>query len=207
MLTLIDSFGVLDNVTTAFNYMEEGFEATGAPIYCVLIGMMVNLAGGLVRHFAANGFAGGSKTFDAKPARAPTRSPRARPTTGLRSRCDDSPPRAGEKKFDAAAFVGTCRDDTHLYEALPLLAVARNAVLSLDLCRRARRRRRRGAGCDTGVFTLIYHDGHKNGDLLHTSIGHPSLPVSSPNTPHILRVHTRCGAGNTCASEPRSSSS
>ena len=66
VLTFIDSFGVLDNVTTAFNYMEEGFEATGAPIYCVLIGMMVNLAGGLVRHFAANGFSGGSKTFDAK---------------------------------------------------------------------------------------------------------------------------------------------
>ena len=136
VLTFIDSFGVLDNVTTAFNYMEEGFETTGAPIYCVLIGMMVNLAGGLVRHFAANGFAGGSKTFDAKLGGALLYSIAACSTYYWFAikRCDDlAAARAGEKKFDAAAFVGTCRDDTHLYEALPLLAVARNAVLSLDL--------------------------------------------------------------------------
>ena len=136
VLTFIDSFGVLDNVTTAFNYMEEGFETTGAPIYCVLIGMMVNLAGGLVRHFAANGFAGGSKTFDAKLGGALLYSLAACSTYYWFAikRCDDlAAARAGEKKFDAAAFVGTCRDDTHLYEALPLLAVARNAVLSLDL--------------------------------------------------------------------------
>ena len=155
VLTFIDSFGVLDNVTTAFNYMEEGFETTGAPIYCVLIGMMVNLAGGLVRHFAANGFAGGSKTFDAKLGGALLYSLAACSTYYWFAikRCDDlAAARAGGRSSTlrpSSATAATRLTCTRRCRCSPSRAPSSRSTSS----RRARRRRRRGAGCDTGLHT------------------------------------------------------
>ena len=63
-LLLIDTMGVFDNATTAFNFMEESYGKFRSPIHAVLVGMCVNVAGGVCRHFVARGYAEGAATFD-----------------------------------------------------------------------------------------------------------------------------------------------
>ena len=48
------------------------------------------------------------------------------------------------------------------------------------------------------IHTIYITTAIKMVIFVHTSIGHPSLPVSLPRIPHTFRTrfHTRCGAGN-----------
>ena len=64
-LNLIDTMGVLDNITTGLNFMEEAYGVTASPYASILAAMTVNLAGGIARHFMINGFTQGSAKFDA----------------------------------------------------------------------------------------------------------------------------------------------
>uniref|UniRef100_A0A7S0P746 Uncharacterized protein n=1 Tax=Calcidiscus leptoporus TaxID=127549 RepID=A0A7S0P746_9EUKA len=66
LFILIDTLGVLDNATTAFNYLEEAFAMHSSPVLAVLAAMTVNLAGGVARHFAARGYQQGAAAFDAR---------------------------------------------------------------------------------------------------------------------------------------------
>jgi len=109
---IIDSLGVLDNVTTAMNYMEEALTLFGSPVIAILCGMIVNLAGQVVRHFVANGFAEGAARFDAC----------------LRANVLYSFWATSMYMFAIHRCSGAeqCVAGTHLYEVLPWLAVARN---------------------------------------------------------------------------------
>ena len=61
--TIIDSLGVLDNVTTALNLMEEAYQSTSSPFVALAAAMMFNLAGRIARHYMAHGFVQGGVLF------------------------------------------------------------------------------------------------------------------------------------------------
>tara|TARA_B110001452_G_scaffold93467_1_gene77168 strand:- start:11 stop:754 length:744 start_codon:yes stop_codon:yes gene_type:complete len=112
---IIDSLGVFDNATTAFNYMEEAFASTGSVCLAYAAAMAVNLAGGVVRHFAYNGYSKGAATFDEK-LRANVAYSFAASSLYFWGAVH---PCAGNSTFH-------CLDATRLYEVLPWIAVTRN---------------------------------------------------------------------------------
>ena len=63
-LAFIDTFGVLDNITTGLNFLEEAHALTGSPYASVLAAMTTNLGGGIARHFMIRGFSAGTASFD-----------------------------------------------------------------------------------------------------------------------------------------------
>lgn len=64
-LAVIDTMGVLDNVTTGYNFLiEMAVISKASPYVSILAGMCTNLAGGFARHFMMKGFANGISTFD-----------------------------------------------------------------------------------------------------------------------------------------------
>lgn len=66
-LAAIDTMGVLDNITTAFNFLGEmAIVSKGSPYVAVLAASTTNLGGGIARHFMANGYVAGAASFDAK---------------------------------------------------------------------------------------------------------------------------------------------
>ena len=65
MINFFDSFGVLDNVTTAFNFLGEAYDITGSPFTAILAAMVTNVGGGVARHFMTKGYVQGAATFDA----------------------------------------------------------------------------------------------------------------------------------------------
>ena len=127
MLTFIDSFGVLDNVTTALNFMEDNFKLLGAPYAAVLAAMTVNLAGGILRHFMKLGYTQGAAELDAAIA-----------TNVLYSIATNSLyfyfaiwsclPVEVSKKGKLVAEVPECPYADVLYTVLPLMAVVKNAL-------------------------------------------------------------------------------
>jgi len=116
---ILDSLGVLDNVTTQMNFMEEAHAKYGTLLVAVLAGMCTNLAGGVARHFAKHGFAEGGARFDQ------TLGDNVRFSLGLNvvyayfalHRCGG----------DTACSLAGPFQVIHLYELLPWLAVVRNA--------------------------------------------------------------------------------
>lgn len=65
-LAAIDTMGVLDNVTTGFNFLAEMAELSGGKPYAsVAAGMTTNLGGSIARHFMVRGFVAGAASFDA----------------------------------------------------------------------------------------------------------------------------------------------
>lgn len=65
-LAAIDTLGVLDNVTTGFNFLAEMAALTGGKPYAsVAAAMTTNLGGSVARHFMVKGFVAGAATFDA----------------------------------------------------------------------------------------------------------------------------------------------
>ena len=64
-MAFVDSMGVLDNMTTGLNYLEESHAAHGSVVLAIACGMCVNVAGGIGRHFYAKGLVPGTATFDA----------------------------------------------------------------------------------------------------------------------------------------------
>ena len=110
---VIDSLGVLDNATTALNYMEEALALYGSPILALLTGMAVNLGGGLLRHFATRGYVEGAASFDGAMRAAVAHS---FCTCALYYWVALEPCGADDK----------CIRATSLYEILPWIAVCRN---------------------------------------------------------------------------------
>ena len=64
-LAAIDTMGVLDNVTTGFNFVAEMGQLSASPYASVLAGMTTNLGGGIARHFMTKGYTEGAASFDA----------------------------------------------------------------------------------------------------------------------------------------------
>lgn len=114
---ILGNLAELDGFTTGLNYMEEVFPmARASAIFPVSCGLSVMLTGGVARHFAEHGFSEGLARFDDE----------------FRS----------SALFYAAIFAvyyhgailpcagdASCAHRTGLYEALPLLGVARNLAL------------------------------------------------------------------------------
>ncbi|KAG8459169.1 hypothetical protein KFE25_005680 [Diacronema lutheri] len=114
VLFVLGNLSEMDGYTTALNYMEEAFPlSSNSPVFPVLCGLSVMLAGALTRHFAAHGLDRGLARLD------------------------------GAFRADAlfyallfgAYFYGAllpcagdlaCAKRTGFYEALPLFGVARN---------------------------------------------------------------------------------
>lgn len=115
---VIDSLGVLDNATTGMNYMEEALATSGSPILAILAGMAVNLGGGLLRHFAFNGYEKATATFD-ECLRAAVLYSFATCALYYWVALE---PCAGDDK---------CIQRTQLYGILPWVAVARNLAPSV----------------------------------------------------------------------------
>ena len=130
---VLDSMGVLDNVTTGFNMMEETHGLTGSPFAAVLAAMCVNVAGGVARHFMARGFADGARSFDAAFA---SRLLYSLATNGLYyalavGACVPQASYATMAKsrvFSAVMVEAKCPNADPLYVVLPLVAVVKNAL-------------------------------------------------------------------------------
>lgn len=117
VLFVIGNLSELDGYTTALNYMEEAFPLSrGSAVFPVLCGLSVMLAGGTSRHFAQLGFKEGLARFDDT----------FRSSTLFYTllfcayHYGAMLPCAGEM---------ICAQRTGLYEALPLVGIARNLVL------------------------------------------------------------------------------
>jgi hypothetical protein len=63
---LLDSLGLIDNQTTAFNFMERAHVAHRGTSIVLLSGLTACLAGATARHFLAHGFVAGGASFDAE---------------------------------------------------------------------------------------------------------------------------------------------
>lgn len=133
-LAFIDSLAVLDNMTTALNFMEESYALYGSPVQAIAAAMCVNLAGGIARHFLAYGYTAGAAKFDVAfrvnfayslitnslyyfyavvPCGALTLAPK--------------------EKVSLAAKQSDCLNATQLYELLALVGVVKNLLLPLVL--------------------------------------------------------------------------
>ena len=120
--------GVLDNVTTDFNMMEETHGLTGSPVAAVLAAMCVNVAGGVARHFMARGFADGARSFDAAFA---SRLLYSLATNGLYYALAVSaclPQESTNRKGKTMMVEVECPYADPLYVVLPLVAVVKNAL-------------------------------------------------------------------------------
>jgi hypothetical protein len=116
-LLVLGLLSEVDGYTTALNYMEEAYaDSAGRFIHPLFCGLSVMLGGCSMRHFAHNGFAAGLKSYDASFG------------------------------WDALWLIGVfsvyyfgalrpcaakaaCVAKTGLYEALPLVGVARTLLL------------------------------------------------------------------------------
>ena len=127
MLTVIDSLGVLDNVTTGFNFLEQAYANTQSPFAAIIAATVTNLAGGIARHFVANGYVKGSVTFDKFGINLLY----ALAVNGLyfwqgvSSQCDplETVGRNGRK-----IVHGTCAAADFLYMALPIICMLKNLL-------------------------------------------------------------------------------
>lgn len=125
---VLDTMGVLDNVTTGFNMMEETHGITGSPFAAVLAAMCVNVAGGVARHFMMHGFAAGAASFDATFA---SRLLYSLATNGLYYALAVSaclPQESTNRKGKTMMVEVECPYADPLYVALPLFAVVKNAL-------------------------------------------------------------------------------
>ena len=112
---IIDSLGVLDNVTTALNLMEEAYQLTRSPFAALAAAMMFNLVGRITRHYMAHGFVQGGVLF------GPTFTREILYSLAINTLYF---------VFAIAACEGElrCPYADHLYMFLPLLAVAKNLM-------------------------------------------------------------------------------
>lgn len=116
---VIDSLGVLDNATTAFNYMEEALAISKSAVLSIAAGMTVNLGGGVLRHFSTRGYLAGAATFD-----------ECLRESVLYSFVVSS--LYYWAALDRCAGDVTCITSTRLYEVLPWVAVVRNLLPTLS---------------------------------------------------------------------------
>eukprot|EP00967_Tisochrysis_lutea_P102749 scaffold154804_cov35-Tisochrysis_lutea.AAC.1 len=111
---IVDSLGLLDAITTMFNFMEEAHATHHKHHFTMLVALMTFLGGGITRHFISEGFVKGCATFDATFAFEAIFISAVAGTYYYAAilKCD------GESK---------CMEATGLYEQLAWVVVARNA--------------------------------------------------------------------------------
>ncbi|EOD18341.1 hypothetical protein EMIHUDRAFT_349998 [Emiliania huxleyi CCMP1516] len=120
---LLDTLGVLDNATTAFNYLEEAYVVSGgSAVLAIAAAMAVNLGGGMARHFAFNGFSDGAASFDSALGVAVLYSAAA----SFAYFHYAVEPCAALLAEGAAPRLISCVGESGLYERLAWLAAARN---------------------------------------------------------------------------------
>ena len=128
MLAFIDSMGVLDNVTTGFNFLEEAFALTQSPIAAIAAATTTNVAGGIARHFIAKGYAKGSATFDAAFGYGLMYAIAVNALyfwQGVSASCEQLETVGKKGKI---VTDGTCAAADFLYIALPLIGVVKNLL-------------------------------------------------------------------------------
>merc|ERR1719310_563424 len=116
---VIDSLGVLDNATTAFNYMEEALAISKSAVLSIAAGMTVNLAGGVLRHFSTRGYLAGAATFDECLREGVVYSFVVSSLYYWAA-------------LDRCSGDLSCINSTRLYEVLPWVAVVRNLLPTLS---------------------------------------------------------------------------
>jgi hypothetical protein len=127
-LAFIDSFGVLDNVTTGLNFLEEAHGLTHSAFAAVLAAMTTNVGGGIARHFISKGFTAGAATFDDA---FKVNVLYSIATNGLYyylavAACQ--PQETAGKKGKVALETPDCSAADLLYVVLPLVAVVKNLL-------------------------------------------------------------------------------
>lgn len=127
-LAVIDTFGVLDNITTGLNFMEETHQLTDSPFAAIAAAMVVNLGGGVARHFMIRGFVAGGASFESAFT---TNFVYSLVTNSLYfalaiSAC--APYQSVDRRGKAITVEPSCPYADQLYLALPLIAAVKNLL-------------------------------------------------------------------------------